>query len=228
MALDPRSTDRSASSFGPGQTPGAFACHLRQGGPSRMFARTLRVLDRMRRAVLVRRPDHALGNVPATVDQLEEVEVWTVPAAPSASPATIGTTTPCAAWFRPSTAPTDLEPVARSQRAARQAARWRGRRRRCSRPPSRPARTESSVGQARRQDDRGAGGEAGVVGRQQPDVGGEQAEAARGQRHAPRPSAPRSAPRRPAASSARPPSACRAPGRPRRGSAPRATANSRW
>ena len=36
-----------------------------------MFARTLRVLDRMRRAVLVRRPDHALGNGPATLDQLE-------------------------------------------------------------------------------------------------------------------------------------------------------------
>ena len=36
-----------------------------------MFARTLRVLDRMRRAVLVRRPDHALGNAPATMDQLE-------------------------------------------------------------------------------------------------------------------------------------------------------------
>src|SRR3954468_12031686 len=71
MALDPRSTDRSASSFGPGQTPRAFACHLRQGGPSRMFARTLRVLDRLRRAVLVRRPDHALGNGPATMDQPE-------------------------------------------------------------------------------------------------------------------------------------------------------------
>ena len=36
-----------------------------------MFAQTLRVLDRMRRAVLVRRPDHALGNAPATLDQLE-------------------------------------------------------------------------------------------------------------------------------------------------------------
>jgi hypothetical protein len=36
-----------------------------------MFARTLRVLDRMRRAVLVRRPDHALGNAPATMDPPE-------------------------------------------------------------------------------------------------------------------------------------------------------------
>src|SRR3954471_3872656 len=71
MALDPQSSDRPALSFGPGPTPVAFACHLRQGGPSRMFARTLRVLDRMRRAVLVRRPDHALGNAPATMDQPE-------------------------------------------------------------------------------------------------------------------------------------------------------------
>ena len=36
-----------------------------------MFARTLRVLGRMRRAVLVRRPDHALGSAPATMAQLE-------------------------------------------------------------------------------------------------------------------------------------------------------------
>src|SRR3954449_6729349 len=71
MALDPRSPDRSASSFRPGQKPGAFACHLRQGGPSCMFVRTLRVLDRMRRAILVRRPDHALGSAPAPMDQLE-------------------------------------------------------------------------------------------------------------------------------------------------------------